>query len=628
MNVSAQIHTSGPGRPARSVETPPQRASGRTPAATRRWSTPARRLGQPTRAVRAAQPVGQPAPPAPPARPSAAAGRACSATRGRTPAGVLLVQRLRLVRRHVDAGRAVADAQPLQDRQRSSASCTAGSARPCTSEPSSASWSTRARPRVESFSSRVARYDGHITPPVVGATHLPTPVQRCTASPSDPPSCVSRSAVATVARGRAGRRSASSGAGSTSTPGLSRLSGSQIALTAPNSAQRLLVVHQRQQLRARPPVAVLARQRAAVRRAARSRTGDQELAERRRPPSSSKSKSIRTCTQPSPKWPYGTPSSPCSSQQLVEVAQPGAEPLGRDGRVLPAGVRRPVAGCGRRARRRPRGSATARPPRPASSTARRSSSPAAGHRRRPRRHLDEQPAGAARAASAPRSRRRAPGRRSGRPAPRRRPAAGPRPAAPAPRRRPRPSTGSRAPPAAAARRRPADRRLEHDAEGALGADQEPVEAPAVLGQQVLERVAADLPREPPERVRTCAEVPVDQAPSAASRDVRLVAAPVRHAAARRRCRRSGRSPAPASRRRCCRSSRRSCSGCASTGPGRSAARAARPPAAGRRARRRAGRRRCAPRGRPRRPGSGAGRCRRRCPGRPRCRRSTYRRRAW
>ena len=39
-------------------------------------------------------------------------------------------------------------------------------------------------------------------------------------------------------------------------------------------------------------------------------------------------------------------------------------------------------------------------------------------------------------------------------------------------------------------------------------------------------------------------------------------------------RRCGRSPGPASRRRCCRSSRRSCSGCASTGRGRSAARAA------------------------------------------------------
>ena len=92
-------------------------------------------------------------------------------------------------------------AQPLQDRQRSSASCTAGSASPSTSVPSSASCSTRARPRVESFSSRVAVYDGHITPPapVLSARHLPTPVQRCTAVPSEPPSWTSRSAVRTGA---------------------------------------------------------------------------------------------------------------------------------------------------------------------------------------------------------------------------------------------------------------------------------------------------------------------------------------------------------------------------------------------------------------------------------------------
>ena len=49
------------------------------------------------------------------------------------------------------------DAQPLQDRQRSSASCTSSERHPSvTSVPLTISWSTRARPRVESFSSRVA----------------------------------------------------------------------------------------------------------------------------------------------------------------------------------------------------------------------------------------------------------------------------------------------------------------------------------------------------------------------------------------------------------------------------------------------------------------------------------------
>ncbi len=46
----------------------------------------------------------------------------------------------------------------LHDRQRSSASWTSGERQPpVTSEPFASSWSTRARPRVESFSSPVAR---------------------------------------------------------------------------------------------------------------------------------------------------------------------------------------------------------------------------------------------------------------------------------------------------------------------------------------------------------------------------------------------------------------------------------------------------------------------------------------
>src|ERR1700729_1355318 len=87
---------------------------------------------------------------------------------------------------------------PLQDRQRSSASATSGDCQPDeTSVPFASSCSTRARPRVESFSSLVARKDGHIPPPpptspslftVVSARHLPTPVQRCTATDRSPSS--------------------------------------------------------------------------------------------------------------------------------------------------------------------------------------------------------------------------------------------------------------------------------------------------------------------------------------------------------------------------------------------------------------------------------------------------------
>src|SRR6266487_2552739 len=89
------------------------------------------------------------------------------------------------------------DEQPLQDRHRSSDSASSADAKPCTSEPLASSCSTRARPRVESFSSLVASQDGHITPPpptspspffVVSARHLPTPTQRCTAADKSPPS--------------------------------------------------------------------------------------------------------------------------------------------------------------------------------------------------------------------------------------------------------------------------------------------------------------------------------------------------------------------------------------------------------------------------------------------------------
>ena len=57
--------------------------------------------------------------------------------------------------------------------------------------PFAISCSTRARPRVESFSSFVARYDGHMNPPVavLSARHLPTPTQRCSAVVRSPASC-------------------------------------------------------------------------------------------------------------------------------------------------------------------------------------------------------------------------------------------------------------------------------------------------------------------------------------------------------------------------------------------------------------------------------------------------------
>ena len=83
------------------------------------------------------------------------------------------------------------DEQPLQDKHRSSESATSAERKPLTRVPFATSCSTRERPRVESLSSRVARYDGHITPAVavVSARHLPTPTHRCTATDRSPRSC-------------------------------------------------------------------------------------------------------------------------------------------------------------------------------------------------------------------------------------------------------------------------------------------------------------------------------------------------------------------------------------------------------------------------------------------------------
>src|ERR1700722_15269474 len=101
------------------------------------------------------------------------------------------------------------DEQALQDRQKSSASRTSGARQPpVTRLPLTISCRTLARPRVESRSSLVAWYDGHITRvvPAVLATHLPTPVQRCTAAAKSPSCGYARPSRSrpTAARARAG----------------------------------------------------------------------------------------------------------------------------------------------------------------------------------------------------------------------------------------------------------------------------------------------------------------------------------------------------------------------------------------------------------------------------------------
>ena len=60
--------------------------------------------------------------------------------------------------------------------------------------------SNLARPRVECFSSRVARYDGHMTP-VSSLRHRPTPTQRSTAAWMLPSSSAKEKCVGVQLRG-------------------------------------------------------------------------------------------------------------------------------------------------------------------------------------------------------------------------------------------------------------------------------------------------------------------------------------------------------------------------------------------------------------------------------------------
>ncbi len=200
------------------------------------------------------------------------------------------------------AGQSLAHA--LQDRHNSRDSATSGADQPpVTSEPFAMSCNTRARPRVVSFSSLVARNDGHMNPPaaLVSARHLPTPTQRCTALVKSPPSWPNANpSRAGSGRARGRRRSASTGRGRTSTPGLSTSSGSNSALNAWNTARaRSEYISDSSSPRARPspcspdsdpPCA--ATNLAASCRNARSTE-----------PSDSSGMSMRTCTQPSPKCP-------------------------------------------------------------------------------------------------------------------------------------------------------------------------------------------------------------------------------------------------------------------------------------------------------------------------------------
>ena len=192
-----------------------------------------------------------------------------------------------------------------------------------TSDPFASSCSTRARARVESFSSRVARNDGHITPPAAG---------RVRAALADADAAVHRGGeIAAVVRvgqaeplrgiGRAARdpQVRVDARGGDDDAGVEHAVRVEDPLTAPNVASAAGEYMYRQQLAAGAAVAVLAGREPPCAATSFGRVFG-ELAQHAAGRDRS-GKSMRTCTQPSPKWPYISPSSPwlassaCSSRR-------------------------------------------------------------------------------------------------------------------------------------------------------------------------------------------------------------------------------------------------------------------------------------------------------------------------
>ena len=194
--------------------------------------------------------------------------------------------------------------QPLHDRHRSSASATSGARHPALiTSPFAISNSSRARPRVECCSSPVARKLGHITPPDA-VTHPPD-AEAPAAGPGE---------RAAVLGERERLPSAKVGQPDEHPQVLVQLrgphdpAGVHLVVRVPDALELrervddLRRVHAGQQLGAGHAVAVLARERPAVRNGQvrrvlheRAEVGDASLV--------SRSKSIRMCRQPSPKWP-------------------------------------------------------------------------------------------------------------------------------------------------------------------------------------------------------------------------------------------------------------------------------------------------------------------------------------
>ncbi len=254
--------------------------------------------------------------------------------------------------------------QPLQARHRSRASATSGERQPSvTISPASISCSSLARPRVECCSSPVTRYEGHITPGPGASVerHFATPTQRATPSdrpPSDRPP-PERPPPGSTAK----RRFSSSRAGRTSIRGFIPPAGSHTSLYAPKSRTTSSpYILGRSSARAWP--SPCSPEREPPWETTRSARSEENSRKRATPARDTRSKSIRTWTQPSPKCPYGVPRSPCAasrarnSRRYAPSRAGGTAQSSHPGQaILPSGVRVAVPAASSRIRHSARCSA-------------------------------------------------------------------------------------------------------------------------------------------------------------------------------------------------------------------------------------------------------------------------------
>ena len=196
------------------------------------------------------------------------------------------------------------DLQLLQERHRSSASFTASLLKPSVMHLALQHLEQQPRAAARRVLLVAGRHVGRAHRPAVGLAALPhadaahAPRRRRLPSPG------TRNAShlgRVVLRRRAGARRG--GTALITLPGFIRLPGSQTPLNCAERLHQLGAVHPRQQLAARLPVAVLAGERAAVARRRGPRPRRRTGGTPRSRSAVFRSKSMRVCTQPWPKWP-------------------------------------------------------------------------------------------------------------------------------------------------------------------------------------------------------------------------------------------------------------------------------------------------------------------------------------